>query len=87
MCPVVALDELVAHFSHLWSLGFKASSLDVIVNPIELLDESVELLLLLPKGGLIGENARLALVLVLYFLVRGLLAPAPLSFHGGIAMK
>jgi hypothetical protein len=51
------------------------------------LDESVELLLLLPKGGLIGENARLALVLVLYFLVRGLLAPAPLSFHGGIAMK
>jgi hypothetical protein len=51
------------------------------------LDESVELLLLLPKGGLIGENARLALVLVLYFLVRGLLAPAPLLFHGGIAMK
>lgn len=41
------------------------------------MDESVELLLLLPEGSLVGVEARLepALALIFFLLVRGLLVP------------
>jgi hypothetical protein len=61
--PVTALSELVAYFSHPRSFGFEASPHDVTVNSIELLDKSIELLLL--QGGLTGEDAHLTLALVL----------------------
>jgi hypothetical protein len=50
-----------------------AARVRVIVNPIQLLDRGVELLLLFLEGGLADEDARLTLALVLFFLVRGLL--------------
>lgn len=80
MCLVAALSELVTHFPCSGFLGFETFPLDVVVNPIELLDEGVELLLLLPKGCLMGEDARLTLALVLFFLVGDSMSPLPLSF-------
>lgn len=73
MCLVAALNEQVIDLPCPRFLGLKAFLLDVIVNPIELTDEGIKLLLLLPEGGLSGEDARLTLALVLFFVVRGLL--------------
>jgi hypothetical protein len=69
--PVAAFNDLITYLPCSGFLGFEASPLDVAVDPVELLDESVELLLLLPEGGLLGEDARLTLALVLFFLVGG----------------
>lgn len=62
MRPVATLGDPVTYLPRLKFLGFKAFLLDVVVNPIELLDEGIELLLLLPKRGLTGEDACLTLV-------------------------
>jgi hypothetical protein len=67
--------------------GLKALLLVVVVNPIEFVDESVELLLLFPEGGLMGEDVSLALVLIFFLLVGRLIVPLPVSFYGGVATK
>lgn len=56
MCLISALGELVLNFFRLWSFGFKALLLDVAINPIELTNKSIKLLLLLPEGGLAGDT-------------------------------
>lgn len=66
LCPVAALGKLVTHLPHPRFLGFKASSLDVTINPIELLDEGIELFLLLLDGGLMGDDVCLTLALILF---------------------
>jgi hypothetical protein len=71
--PIIALGELVIDLPCPSLLGLKALPLDVVVNPIELIDKGVKLVQMLTEGGLTGEEARLALALVLFFLVRGLL--------------
>jgi hypothetical protein len=62
LCLIVALNELVTHLPRPRFLGFEASPLDVAVNSVELLDESVELLLA-------GKDVCMTLVLLLFFLV------------------
>lgn len=52
MCPIAALGELVVDLPFPRSFSFKALLFDVIINPVEFTDESVELLLLLSEGGL-----------------------------------
>lgn len=59
---VATLGDPITYLPRLKFLGFKAFLLDVAVNPIELLDEGIELLLLLPERGLTGEDACLTLV-------------------------
>jgi hypothetical protein len=54
--------------------------LNTVVDVVELLHEGIELLLLLAEGGLMSEDVRLPLALVLLFLVGGFLVPLPLSF-------
>lgn len=52
------------------------------------MDESIELLLLLPEDGLTIKDARLALALILFLLVGDSLSPSlPSSFCGGVATK
>jgi hypothetical protein len=54
--PIVTLGELVIDLPRPSLLGLKALSLDVAVNPIELIDKGVELLQMLTEGGLTGED-------------------------------
>ena len=77
MCLVAALGVLVVDLPFPRSFGLKALLLDVTINLIELMDESVELLLLLPEGSLVGVEAHLepALALIFFLLVTGLLVP------------
>lgn len=74
----MALCELVTDLPRPRFLGLKAIPLDVALNPIEFTYEGVELLVVLMEGGITGKDARLALALVLFFLVRGLLVPSPI---------
>jgi hypothetical protein len=60
--------------------------LDVAVNSIELIDKSVELLLLLSEGVLASEDACLALAPIL-LLEGGSSSSLPSSFHGSVAKK
>lgn len=71
---VAALGELVMDLPCLRLFGLKALPLDVAINPVEFIDECVELLLLL-EGGCAGEDASLVLAPILFFLVRVLLVP------------
>lgn len=65
--PIAALSDLIANLPRPGPFSFEASLLNVVINPIEPLNECVELLLLLSEGSLAGEDARLALVF--FFLV------------------
>jgi hypothetical protein len=85
--PVTTLGKLVVNLLRLGPFGLKSFRLDVAINSIELIDKSVNLFLLLPEGGLIGEDARLGLALIFLLLDGGLIIPLPLSFHGGAATK
>jgi hypothetical protein len=58
--PLAALGKLLIKRFCLRLFGLEAFMLDVIINSIELTDESVELLLLLLEGILVSEDARLA---------------------------
>lgn len=86
-CVIAAFGELVMDLPHPRPFSLKVLLLDVTVNPIEFIDGSIELLLLLLEGGLAGEDAGLALALIFFLLVRGLLIPLPLSFCDGVATK
>jgi hypothetical protein len=83
---IAALSELVAYLPCSEPLGLEAPPLDITTDEVKFLYEGVEFFLLLAKGGLTSEDARLVLALVL-FLIGGLLVPAPLSFRGGVAKK
>lgn len=69
---IITFSDLITNLPSPGPFAFKASLLNVAVNPIEPLDECVELLLLLSKGSLVGKDARLTLALVFIFLVGGL---------------
>lgn len=84
LCPVATFSELVTHLPHPWFLGFVASLLDVAVNPIELLDENIELLLL-STGGLAGRMCTWHLYSS-YWLGDSL-SPLSLLFHGDVTTK
>jgi hypothetical protein len=86
LCLVATLGELVVDLPRLGFFVLKTLLPDATINPVEFMDKCVELLSL-SEGGLIGEDVSLALALILFFLVRGLLVPPPLLFHGGVAMK
>lgn len=51
------------------------------------MNESVKHFLLLLEGGLVSEDAHLAMALIFLLLDGGLIIPLPLSFHGGAATK
>lgn len=70
--PSLLLCDLVVGLPRPRLFSFEASLINVVVNPVEPLDECIELLLLLSKGSLAGKDARLTLVLVFFFLVGGL---------------
>lgn len=72
---------------HPRSFSLKVLLLDVTVNLIEFIDGSIKLLLLLLEGGLAGEDVGLALALIFFLLVRGLLIPQPLLFYDSVATK
>ena len=75
MRPVTALRKLVVNLLRLGPFGLKSFRLNVAINSIELTDKSVNLFLLLPEGGLIGEDARLGLALIFLLLDGGLIIP------------
>jgi hypothetical protein len=70
---VASFSELVTHLPWSGPFGLKAPPLNIVVDSVEVLHEGVELLLLLTKGGLTHQDARLVLALVLFFLIGGLL--------------
>jgi hypothetical protein len=72
---VAAFSELVTHLPWSGPFGLKTPPLNIIVDSVEILHEGVELLLLLTKGGLTHQDARLVLALVL-FLIGVLLVPS-----------
>lgn len=76
MFVVAAFSELVTHLPCSGPLGLKAPPLNIVVDSVELLHKGVELLLLLTKGGLTHQDARLVLALVLFFLIGVLLVPS-----------
>jgi hypothetical protein len=47
LCAIAALDELIIDLSRPRTFDLKALPLDVVVNPVEFLDEGLEFLLLL----------------------------------------
>jgi hypothetical protein len=67
LCALATFSYLTANLTRSGPFGFKASLLNVVVNPVEPLDECVELLLLLSEGSLAGEDAHLTLALVFFF--------------------
>jgi hypothetical protein len=84
---IAAFCDLVAGLPRSGLFGFEASLLNVAVNPVEPLNECVELLLLLSEGGFAGEDARLTLALI-FLLLDGDPEFTPLlSPCGGVAMK
>lgn len=87
MCHITALDELVVNFLCSRPLSLKALLLDVAIDLVEFTNESNKLLLLLLVGGLADEGARLALALIFFLLVGGLIVPLQLSFRVSVATK
>jgi hypothetical protein len=73
---VATFSELVTYLPWLGPLSFKALPLDIAIDAIEFLHEGVELLLLLTEVVLAGKDVRLALTLVLFFFIGGLLVPS-----------
>jgi hypothetical protein len=84
---IIALCDLVTGLPRLRLFSFEASLLNVAINLVEPLDECVELLLLLSKGGFTGEDACLMLALVFLLLDGGSRVPPLLLPHGGLAAK
>lgn len=84
---IAALDNLVIYLPSLRPFDLKALPFDVVIDLVKLTDKGIELLLLLPEGDLAGEDVCVTLVLIIFPLVRGLLVPLPLSFHGSVSMK
>jgi hypothetical protein len=68
--------QQAGHIPSLGPLSFKALPLDIAIDAIEFLHEGVELLLLLTEVVLAGKDVRLALTLVLFFFIGGLLVPS-----------
>jgi hypothetical protein len=85
LCTIAAFSDPIPNLPRLRPFSFEASLINVVVNLIEPLDECVELLLLLSEDNLVGEDARLTLPLVFFFLVGGLQVSPPLLPHGGMA--
>jgi hypothetical protein len=73
LCPIASLGELVIDLPRPRYFDLKALLFDVSINLVKFTDEGVEFLLLLLEPRLTGEDARQALTLILFFLVRGLL--------------
>jgi hypothetical protein len=84
---VVALSDLIKNLPRSRPFIFKASLLNVVVNPVEPLNKCIKVLLLLLEGSLVSENARLALALVLFFLDGVPQVPPSLLPRGGMSMK
>jgi hypothetical protein len=66
--PSLLLCDLVVGLPRPRLFSFEASLINVVVNPVEPLDECIELLLLLLEGGFVGEDACLTLALVFLLL-------------------
>lgn len=75
MGTIAPLGELSVDLLCLRPFDLKVSSLNVIVDSIESIDKSVELLQLLSKDFLTGKNLRLVLALVFLLLVGGFFVP------------
>lgn len=67
LCVLATFSYQTTNLTRSGPFGFKASLLNVVVNPVEPHDECVELLLLLSEGSLAGEDAHLTLALVFFF--------------------
>jgi hypothetical protein len=75
MCTVGTLSVMVAYLPCPGLFGLDVSLLDITIDAVEFSYKGVELFLLLAEGGLTSEDARLALALVLLFLIGDLLVP------------
>jgi hypothetical protein len=64
LCVIAAFCELVTYIPCSGPFGLEAPPHNITAYTIEFLHEGVELFLLLAKGGLTSEDARLALVLL-----------------------
>lgn len=72
---VAPLGELIIDFPRPRTFSLKALLFDVAINYVEFLNEGIKLLLLLSRASFAGEDPRLALALVLLFLVGGSSSP------------
>jgi hypothetical protein len=57
LCAIVAFSDLITNLPRSGPFSFDVSLLNVVINPVELLDECVKLLLWLSEGSLVGEDA------------------------------
>jgi hypothetical protein len=69
LATVAPFGKLIINLQRPRPFGLKALPLDVAVNSIELSNEGIKLLLLLPEASFMGKDPRLVLTLVLLFLV------------------
>jgi hypothetical protein len=83
LCAIAGLSELVTYIPWSGPLDLGAPPFHITVDAVEFLHKGIKLLLLLMEGGLTSKDERLALALVLFFLIGVLLVPSAIVIRRG----